>query len=534
MICQPFRSASPVRPRPPLRYRRLLLVVSVSAGVAGCAVGPDYRTPLLPVPAQWTRIGSVSTAKPPELSEWWKRLDDPLLDALIAEAVAGNLDVRTAKAKIREARATYRQEVGTLFPSVDGSGSYTRSKNGSNVSSGGDVTVSGAFDQYQAGFDASWEIDLFGANRRSVEAAKYGLDAAEEDLRNTLLTLIGDIAENYVMARGYQARMALAQRTATSQRETADLTRTKFREGTASGLDVANAEGQSSSTEADIPALRSSYAQSVHRLGILLGQAPNAVAGRMKKPQPIPSPPLPVPTGIPAEILLTRPDVRLAERQLAQYTARVGQAEAARYPSVSLTGAISTSGVEIGDLADNSTISWSFGPSLSVPVFNAGQLKAAVDAAKAVRDQYYLTYFSSVLTALEDVENAVVALAQDRIRRQKLASSVASYRKAASLSQSLYRTGASSFLEVLDAERSLYSAEDSLIQSRVDIATDYIALNKALGGGWNGTIDTTKPEVVDEATGPRLAKPLLPPIAPALQPASAPRRGPLSILPGRS
>ena len=151
-----------------------------------------------------------------------------------------------------------------------------------------------------------------------------------------------------------------------------------------------------------------------------------------------------------------------------------------------------------------------------------------------MRDQYYLTYFSSVLTALEDVENAVVALAQDRIRRQKLASSVASYRKAASLSQSLYRTGASSFLEVLDAERSLYSAEDSLIQSRVDIATDYIALNKALGGGWNGTIDTTKPEVVDEATGPRLAKPLLPPIAPALQPASAPRRGPLSILPGRS
>lgn len=516
------------------RARRFLLVVSASAGLAGCAAGPDYQTPLLAVPAQWAHIGSVTTEKPPELSEWWTRLNDPLLTALIDEAVATNLDVRTAKAKIREARATYRQEVGTLFPSVDGSGSYTRAKNGSNVSSGGDVTVSGAFDQYQAGFDASWELDLFGANRRAVEAAKYGLDAASEELRNTLLTLIGDVAENYVMARGYQARIALAQRTASSQRETSGLTRTKFREGSASGLDVANAEGQASSTEANIPTLRASYAETVHRLGVLLGQAPNAIAERMKKPKPIPSPKLPVPTGIPADILLARPDVRLAERQLAQYTARVGQAQAARYPSVSLTGAISTSGVEIGDLAQNSSISWSFGPSLSVPVFNAGQLKAAVDAAKAVRDEYYLAYFSSVLTALEDVENAVVALAQERIRRQKLASSAASYRSAASLSQSLYKTGASSFLDVLDAERSLYSAEDALIQSRVAIATDYIALNKALGGGWNGTVDTSTPEVVDKNTGPRLAKPLLPPVAPALQPASAERRAPRSILPGRS
>lgn len=523
-------SASAARSCKPRHSRRLLLVVAAAAGLAGCAVGPDYQAPFLPVPAQWAHIGSVTTAKPAELSEWWRRFDDPLLTALIDEAVTSNLDVRTAKAKIREARASYRQAVGTLFPSVDGSGSYTRSRNGSNVSSGGDITVSGAFDQYQAGFDASWEVDLFGANRRAVEASKYGMDAAAEELRNTLLTLIGDVAENYVMARGYQARIALAQRTASSQRETAGLTRAKFREGTASGLDVANAEGQASSTEANIPTLRASYAQSVHRLGVLLGQAPNAVAARMKTHKRIPAPPLPISTGIPADILLARPDVRLAERQLAQYTAKIGQAQAARYPSVSLTGAISTSGLEIGDLAENSSISWSFGPSLSVPVFNAGQLKAAVDAAKAVRDEYYLTYFSSVLTALEDVENAIVSLAQERIKRQKLGSSVKSYRQAATLSQSLYKTGASSFLDVLDAERSLYSAEDALLESLVAIATDYVALNKALGGGWSGTVDVSTPEIVDTNTGPRLAKPLLP----TAPPATRAGHQPMSILQGRS
>ncbi|MEW5422806.1 efflux transporter outer membrane subunit [Amorphus sp. 3PC139-8] len=482
--------------------------------LAGCAVGPDYQPPRLPIPTAWAATGSATTPKPPELADWWMRFDDPLLTAIIDEAVKTNLDVRTAKANVREARATYRQSVGSLWPSVDGSGSYTRAKNGSNVSSGGDITVSRAFDQYNAGLDASWEIDLFGANRRSVEAAKYGLDAAEEELRNTLLTLIGDVATNYVSARGYQARIALAKRTAASQRETLGLTETKFREGSASRLDVASAKGQANATEANIPALQTSYAEAVNRLSILTGRAPGALTDRMRTVKPVPSPPLPVATGIPAQTLLNRPDVRVAERQLAQSTAQIGQAQAARFPNVSLTGAISTSGVEVGDLAQNSSISWSFGPSLSVPVFNAGELKAAVDASKAVRDQSYLAYFSTVLTALEDVENATVALSQDQIRRRKLAAAARAYRDAVDLSRTQYRAGASSFLDVLDAERSLYSAEDSLIESRVSIATDYIALNKALGGGWDGTIDTIAPEIAHDDMGPRLAKTILPPLPP--------------------
>ncbi|RWB20062.1 MAG: efflux transporter outer membrane subunit [Mesorhizobium sp.] len=478
----------------------LLLPVFTAALLSGCVVGPDYRTPLMVVPATWSDRTGTKPAKPAELSKWWLKLRDPELNALVEEAVAGNLDVATAKAKIREARASYRQSAGALAPSLDGSASATRNKSAATTSGSNSV-----YSEYQAGFDASWELDLFGANHRAVEAARYGLDASQEELRSTLLTLVGDVTSNYVQARGYQTRIALARRSAASQRQTAELTRTMALAGTATAADVAKAMGQASSTEADVPSLEASYAEAVHRLSVLTGRPPATLVGRLKRPTQIPTPRLPIPTGIPADILLTRPDVRMAERQYAQYTARVGQAEAARYPSVSLTGDISTAALKLGDLGKNSTIGWSFGPTLSVPLFNAGQLLAAVDVAKAQRDQYFIAYKSAVLTALEDVENTTVSLSQERIRNGKLASSAKSYGDAARLERTLYKAGETSLLDVLDAERSAYSADDTLLQSRVSIATDYIALNKALGGGWDGTIDSTSPEVVDVGAGPRLA-----------------------------
>lgn len=468
--------------------------------ISGCVVGPDYQKPFVELPAAWGGAKKAAPSRPPELALWWQRLGDPLLNGLVEEAVSGNLDVAGSKAKIREARAGYRQSVGGLFPSASGSGSATRNKSASSSSGSGET-----YSQFQAGFDANWEIDLFGANRRAVEAARYGLNAAEEELRATLLTLVGDVTANYVELRGYQDRLALARRTAASQNETAALIRTMLEAGAASAVDVANAAGQAASTEATIPELEASYATTIHRLSVLTGRPPAALSERLGKYASIPRPKLPIPTGVPADVLLTRPDVRLAERQYAQMTAKIGQAEAARYPSVSLTGNIATSGVRIGDLGKSSSVSWSFGPTLTVPVFNAGQLAAEVDVARAQRDQYFIACRASVLTALEDVENAIVALAQERIRNGKLASSAERYREAASLTRSLYKAGSSSFLDLLTVERSLYSAEDSLIQSKVSIATDYIALNKALGGGWDGAIDTSKPEVVDKRSGSHLA-----------------------------
>lgn len=487
---------------------RAAFVLLMTGALAACAVGPDYEKPSVDVPARWGNASANHSPKPAELAEWWKRLRDPTLDRLVTEAVSGNLDVAAAKARVREARAGYDQAMGSLFPSVTGSSNASRSQ-----SAGGGQAGSGNFsggssgrvsNSMRAGLDASWEVDLFGANQRNVEAARYGLDAAQEDLRATLLTLIGDIAFNYVDLRSYQARIALARRTAATQRETARLTRAKFDVGAASGMDVANADGQVASTEAAIPSQEAAVAQAIHRLGVLTGRAPTALADLLRKTAPVPSPRLPLPVGVPGDILLTRPDVRLAERRLAQATARIGAAEAARYPAISLTGNVATSGVRLGDLAKNSSISWAFGPSLSVPVFNAGQLQAAVASSQAQRDQQFFALHSSVLLALEEVENALVGLAQERIRQGKLAQAAANYGESARLARSLFESGSTSFIEVLDAERSLYSAEDALIQSRAAIATQYITLNKALGGGWSGTVDTTRPAIVDNM-GPRPA-----------------------------
>lgn len=506
----PALSALAPRRRPsPAPAAKLLAAAVAAASLAGCAVGPDYESPTFSLPALWGGASydeTVVAPEPPALASWWLRLDDPVLTALIDDAVAGNLDVATAKAKIREARASYRQAGGTLLPSLDAGGEVTRGENASGVSSSGDVRTGDPFTQFQAGFDASWELDLFGGNRRAVEAARYGLDAAEEELRAALLTLIGDVASNYVDARGFQARVALARRTAASQRETADLTRVRYDAGASSAVDVANASGQASTTEAAVPTLEASYAAAVHRLGVLTGQPPGAVAARLERPRPIPVPDLPLPVGVPADVLTTRPDVRLAERRLAQATAEIGEAEAARYPEITLVGSIGTSGSKIGDLGRTSSISWAFGPSLTVPIFNGGQLAAAVEVQEAQRDQTFIAYRQSILTALEDVENAIVSLAQERVRSRRLAASVASFREAADLSRTLYQNGASSFLDVLDAERSLYSAEDALIQSRIEITKSYVALNKALGGGWDGFVDSSTPVVVDSDTGPRLRK----------------------------
>jgi NodT family efflux transporter outer membrane factor (OMF) lipoprotein len=472
--------------------------------LAGCAVGPDYVSPAVSVPRHW----SNERSKPPQqtftsLARWWRRLDDPLLNALIDDAVQANLDVAAAKARIREARALLRQSGGALFPQISGSGSATINRTGAGTVSNGFGAT--AYNQFQAGFDSSWELDLFGANRRAVEAATYNVEASEDDLRATLLTLIGDVASYYIDARGYQARAALARRTAVSQRATAALTQDKLDAGSASAVDTAKAVALAASTESNVPSYDASGKQAVHRLGVLLGRDPSALDARLARAMPIPAPRLPLPKGIPADVLTMRPDVRKAERRLAQYTAKIGQAEAALYPDVSLSGSVSTTALNLGDIGKNSTIGWSVGPALSVPIFNGGKLRAAVEVAEAQRDEYDVAWRGAVLTALEDVENAIVSLAQERIRIRSLHESAARYGEALRLSRALYENGTSSFLDVLDAERSQFSAEDALLQSRVSVAKDYVALAKALGGGWDGAIDAGKPELVDADVGPHLA-----------------------------
>lgn len=502
----PQQQAAPPRATngPAFKAPMMALLVACTF-LGGCAVGPEQDTPFGPMRTAWSRADGIVPAGPLAMSRWWSRLNDPMLDRLVDEAVEGNLTVETAKARVREARASYRQAVGALLPTLRNTDSAVRSKGAPGAPIAGAV-VPGEYSLFQAGFDTSWELDLFGANRRAVEAADYGVQASEDDLDGALLTLIGDVAVNYVQARGFQARIDLARRSVVSQEATAELTRNKLASGTATALDVANATGQAAATRSTIPTLETALSESIHRISVLTGRDPTALNTRLAPWKAIPAPKLPMPAVMPAEILLTRPDVRAAERRYAQSTARIGQAEAARYPSVSLTGNIATAGTRLGDLGRSSTISWSVGPSLTVPLFNGGRLRAAVEIAEAQRDQAFLGYHASVLTALREVEDALVALGRERTRSRTLAVSASSYRQAASLSRSLYQTGSASFLDVLTAERSLYTAEDALLQSRVLIASDFIALNKALGSGWDGPVDASRPVVTDADTGPRLER----------------------------
>ncbi len=482
------------------RARSAWLSLALALTLVGCAVGPDYGVPALDLPQRFARASKTPHPRA-ELSHWWRGLHDPLLDEIVAEAIAGNLDVAAAKARIREARAVRREAIGGLLPILSGGASEMRSKTSTGSATGNGPVGS----VWAAGFDASWELDLFGAERRTVEAAGAGVDAADADLDAVLLTLIGDVARNYVELRGSQARIALARRTAGSQRETAALTAKMFEAGSSSEVDVTKAKALAAATEADIPALEISRAASVHHLGVLTGRDPGALVARLDRARAIPRPHLPLRPGVPADLLSRRPDIARAERQLAQATARIGAADAALYPSVNLTGSLSTSAKKAGDLGRGSTIGWSWGPTLTVPIFQGGRLIAAVDAAEAVRDQSHITFRAAVLTAMEDVENALVALSQDRIRAGRLAEAAHAYGRSAELSRTLWRAGSTTFLDVLDAERSAYSAQDALIQSRVAITTDAIALAKALGGGWDDPIDVLRPEVIDTGTYPHFA-----------------------------
>ncbi|AQX28511.1 MULTISPECIES: efflux transporter outer membrane subunit [unclassified Bartonella] len=462
--------------------------------LTGCVVGPDYRKTSFSVPAIWGQHFSAQTSKHPvAFAGWWRNFNDLILDELINDAIAANNSVAVAKARVREARASLGQVTGYLSPSI------SSSIVGNHSSSQPDISLS----RYHSGFDASWELDLFGGHKRGIEAARYGLDATVEDLRATMVTLLGDVATNYVEMRGWQQKLSIARSIASLQRKTVKLIGAKLEAGDISELDNSNAQAQMINTEADILQMEANLSMSIHRLSVLTGRVPMALQDFLQKSaqnKQIPQPKWPISLGIPADILLTRPDLRRAERQYAQATARIGQREADRYPSLSLTGNISTTAESIGQLAKSSTIGWSFGPNIRFPFFNGGQVVASVAVARAQRDQAFITYRAAVLGALEEVENALVQFYKEQQRLKKLLAASSAYSHSLQLSQGLFESGNTSYLELLNAHRSYYSSQMALRDSRIALAKHYIALMKALGGGWNGVVDVSRPEVVDTVT----------------------------------
>lgn len=467
---------------------RALLVSALLLG--GCTVGPVYRRPDAALPGAWSQsLAAPLQPQPAEVERWWSRFDDPLLGSLVERAIAANPDLRLAEARVREARALRAVAASALWPAVEVSGSYSRVRNSENALP--QPGLAGALpglelehDLFRTGFDAAWEIDIFGRARRGVEAAEAQAEAAVEDRRAVVVTLLGEVAANYVEHRALQRRLEVTRANLEAQRETLELTRVRFEAGLAAGLDVSRAEAQVSATAAQIPALETAIKQTAHRLERLLGLHPGALAAELSSPAPIPRLPAEVMVGIPSELLRRRPDIRGAERRLAAATAQVGVAVAELFPRFSLTGAGGLQSFSAGDLLAAGSRFWSIGPTVRWPVFSAGRIRANIEVQNARQEAALRQYEKTILGALEEVENALVALANEQARRESLLASVAASRSALESARELYLSGLADFLTVLDAQRALLAAENELIASEGALASDLVSLYKALGGGW--------------------------------------------------
>ncbi len=461
---------------------------------AGCAVGPNYHPPKVNTPDQWTGLSaastddtSVATPEAATVAEWWKHFHDPELDSLISKAVQTNLTLKQAQERILQAREARTVAGASMLPSLDASSNVSNSRSGLSATPAGGSTqslTSKSRNLFQSGLDATWELDLFGGIRRSIEAADANLQAAVEDSRDVMVTLTAEVALNYVELRGYQQQVAIAQKNLESQRRTAELTHKRFDVGFASRLDVANADAQVATTQSQIPLLEASAQQSIYSLSVLLGREPAALLTELSPQGGIPATPPVVPIGLPSDLLQRRPDIRRAEAQLHSATAEIGVATADLFPKFSLTGSAGQQGLTVGSLGSLASRFWSVGPSVTLPLFNAGKIRANIRLQNAAQQQALLAYQQTVLTALQDVETALVAYAKEQQHGAALLNAVSANETAVDLSTRLYTAGQGDFLNVLTAQRDLYSSEDALVQSNRAVDTDLIALYKALGGGW--------------------------------------------------
>lgn len=455
-------------------------------GLYGCVmVGPDYVHPDVGVPAAYWNSkqelsGPAKSLDATTLSRWWTTLNDPELTSLIERAVQENADLREAKARVREARARRGAIAAEQFPSVDATASTSKIRSSEAVAVGGGIIQN----QYSAGFDATWELDLFGGIRRSIEATQADLEASEADRSGVLVSLTAEVALNYIDLRSYQARLTVAQSNRDAQEETFQITQWRFQAGLVTERDVEQAKSNLEQTRAQIPALQTNLEAAKNRLAVLLGKYPGTLDKELSERKSIPAASIEIAVGVPADALRNRPDVRQKERNLAAQTARIGVSTADLYPKLSLTGSIGLEALTAKGLTLSDNRTWGISLPLTWNIFDAGRIRQNIEVQNALQEQALIQYEASLLSALEEVENALVAFAQEQGRREALSEADQASQKAAELAKSQYESGLVDFQVVLDAERSRLTVQDSLVQSEAAVTSDLIRLYKALGGGW--------------------------------------------------
>jgi NodT family efflux transporter outer membrane factor (OMF) lipoprotein len=457
--------------------------------LAGCAVASAPYQPVAPaVPARWSEAPGAGAAVAQADLAWWESFNDAGLTSLIRRAATANLDVQLAQARLREARGRAGAASASQQPTVRASAAAVRERESrhapAGVLFGADGDIERPDNLFQAGFDASWEFDVFGAQRQAILAADADRDAIAFERAGVLVTLFAEVARNYLVLRGLQQQIIAARADLAAQQSNAGLVRSRHAGGLANTLDISRMDAQVSALAAQLPTLDTARRHALHRLGVLLGQAPGALDTELLQARPIPLARPDLLVGLPSDLLRQRPDIRRAERQLAAAAARLGVAAADLYPKFSLTGAAGLASVSAGDFFSGASLLWKIGPTISWPILRRGQIVASIEVHDAQQQQALIAYRSAILNALEEVENAIVAHANAQARRAALADAVLQHALARDLSRSRYLGGLADMRDVLDADHRLAALKNELIQGEVDAASAMVALHKSLGGGW--------------------------------------------------
>jgi NodT family efflux transporter outer membrane factor (OMF) lipoprotein len=441
------------------------------------------EVPEMKLPASWSTAASITpstdtaiaNANTNALAKWWQNFNDPMLSTLVTNALQANTTVRSAQAALQQSRALRDVQAAGLLPGVSASGSAQRSQSGGNDAS----------NSFRVGLDASWEPDVFGGKRSALNASEADALAAESSLADVQVSMAAEVALAYIQLRGQQAQLMIAQNNLTSQSETLQITDWRAQAGLITSLEVEQARTASEQTGAQIPTLEANIAKTRHALAVLTGQPPAALEMLLTPSQPVPEAAQDLALSIPAQTLRQRPDVRAAEHRISAALARVSVADAARYPSFSISGSVGLNALTLGALGNGASVVSALLGSVSVPLFDGGAARAQVRAQEAALEQARFAYQGVVLTALQDVEDALVALVGDRARLTHLQSAATAAGNADLLAQNRYSSGLIDFQTVLQTQRTLLTAQDSVASTSADVGADHVRLYKALGGGWN-------------------------------------------------
>jgi multidrug efflux system outer membrane protein len=481
-------------------------VALLLAPLVGCTVGPNFTRPQPDVPAAWSasaspaaggQLSQVTTAVADDAATWWTSFNDPELTSLIARVTAENLDAKEAVLRIVEARAQRDISSADQWPTLTGNASAKTNRLSESTPTGSlfskvgqfpgvtGINIPNPYSQYQLGFDASWEVDLFGRVRRSVEAAKADTQASVEDSRAVLVSTLGDVGRAYIDLRGAQAKRQVLEDDIATERDLLDLAGQRRRSGLSSAIDVVRAAAEASDAEAQLPSVNQQITVDINQLSELMDREPGALRAELEVAQPVPPVPPLVPIGLPADLARRRPDIREAEARLHAATARVGVAVAELYPKLTLGASAGLQSESLMTLTNWASRFLTAGPTVELPIFDAGRRRATVRLQGVKAEEAALDYRRTVLSALTEADNALAAYSADQARRVALGDAVARYRDAVDLARQRYASGVASFIDVLDAERLLEQNELLLADASTTVSTDLVVLYKALGGGWD-------------------------------------------------